>query len=1092
LSARADRARQALRDGSKVAATGIDQLQELTDLLVRERDWYVKISTGWLTTVLQQLGDPLLVTEWAGFVHELKSTRERVLTLRAGLRAHTVKLPDQIPAGFVTDLTDARDRLATGGKLGMFARDAKRAMEKCLVDGEPPTTQEQVQWCLDGLEVERLRHRIANTWHNQTGHLGAPPLVGYPELTLPERLEEVEAAQSARQRWTELSQRLGTAGFPVTARPSPESLDQLSSLCQDAIAALTQSAIRGRLGTLRQELVAGAAGQRPSPEWMELADAVAAGNVVDYQAHWDAVGQLEQLVGPAARLTSLQRRLAAVAPEWTGIIARDPAAAGRPADFAAAWQWRQLETWLQYIASLPDPAVLQANLEELAADRRRTVTELVTERAWRRLADNLGRPERQALQSYVAAVARFGKTGGKYAQRWIGEMRAALDDAKTAVPVWIMPTSRALSSFRPTAVPPFDVLIIDEASQIGFEALPLLALSTSTIVVGDDKQTSPEHVGLDRARIFDLMDDYLREIPRYRTVFDPDRSLYDLATLRFSTPIMLTEHFRCLPEIIAFSNHQAYGDQIIPLRDQPPHPGWVPLGLVRVMDGYRSGDLNEPEAAQVVSLIREMCDDPKYDGMTFGVISLLGTQQSKRIWELLYDQLGPDLVAQRQIRCGEAANFQGDERDVMVLSTVVAVDPGASNTRFSAMTGTAALRRINVAASRARNQMWVVTSVDPAALSAGDLRAELIRHCAAPPAGDERQQDLLAACESEFERRVVRSLQARGYRAIEVQHKVGQYRLDIVVAGPDGRLAIECDGDRWHGEDVWHKDRARQEVLERAGWTFERIRGSSFFRDPDRAMEPVWRHLAGLGIPTGDEWIVNSPRGVTREVSGAPEERAGGPAHVTGDPPIAEIVLTTTDPEPPKSAPSAVPVTTESIDDRPADRAPVDSSGLLQPFTSWPTRALPPVDSDDTTAVMQGLAEIIRAEGPMYALQAYQRYAKASGVNRVGREAHRHFDALNVRGVRTGHWLRLKDRVSDPSGATLYAPDSPPVVLRQRGPRDLMEIPRSEIKTLMDALDLDANPAELKRAVLRELGFIRMTERTSEYLDQCLRYTWTT
>ena len=259
---------------------------------------------------------------------------------------------------------------------------------------------------------------------------------------------------------------------------------------------------------------------------------------------------------------------------------------------------------------------------------------------------------------------------------------------------------------------------------------------------------------------------------------------------------MLTEHFRCLPEIIAFSNHQAYGDQIIPLRDQPPRPGWVPLGLVRVLDGYRSGFINEPEAAQVVALIREMCANPEYDGMTFGVISLLGTAQSKRIWDLLYDQLGPEVLAQRQIRCGEAANFQGDERDVIVLTTVVALDPNSSSTRFNAMTGTAPMRRINVAASRARNQMWVVTSVDPQDLPAGDLRAELIRHCTAPPTVEARRRDLLDGCESDFERRVVNSLQAHGYRAIEVQHQVGQYRLDIVVAGPNGRLAIECGGDR--------------------------------------------------------------------------------------------------------------------------------------------------------------------------------------------------------------------------------------------------------------------------------------------------------
>jgi very-short-patch-repair endonuclease len=555
--------------------------------------------------------------------------------------------------------------------------------------------------------------------------------------------------------------------------------------------------------------------------------------------------------------------------------------------------------------------------------------------------------------------------------------------------------------------------------------------------------------------------------------------------------------------------------------------------------------------------------------MSFGVISLLGTAQSKRIWDLLYDQLGPDLVAQRQIRCGEAANFQGDERDVIVLSTVVAVDPGARSTRFSAMTGTPALRRINVAASRARNQMWVVTSVDPQSLPNGDLRAELIRHCAAPPAGEDRQQDILASCESEFERRVVSSLHARGYRAIEVQHKVGQYRLDIVVAGPNGRLAIECDGDRWHGEDVWHKDRARQEVLERAGWTFERIRGSSFFRNPEVAMEPVWRHLDSLGIPTGDEWIVNSPRAITREVSGTPEKRIAEPAHFRRDVPEPEqqpdialvpdlvassvdasesAVLTdgkTVDPpvagqdwSPPawflagrdtdsghlpaqpvgQSSQTASPESPTKDFQPPAwytspDIAPVKnppagrtslesrpsrgvnnsaSSSYLQPFRTWPTRQLPPVDSDNAARVMAGLAEIIEAEGPMHAAQAYQRYAKAAGGHRVGREVHRTFDALNVRGVRTGQWLRIKDRVTNPSGATLYAPGSPPVVVRQRGPRELMDIPRSEIRALMDALELEASPSELKRAVLKELGFVRMTERTIDYLDQCLRYKWTT
>jgi hypothetical protein len=389
-----------------------------------------------------------------------------------------------------------------------------------------------------------------------------------------------------------------------------------------------------------------------------------------------------------------------------------------------------------------------------------------------------------------------------------------------------------------------------------------------------------------------------------------------------------------------------------------------------------------------------------------------------------------------------------------------------------------------------------------------------------------------------------------------VQHQVGNYRLDIVVAGPNGRLAIECDGDRWHGEDLWHRDRARQEVLERAGWTFERIRGSSFFRHPEIAMEPVWRHLESLGIPTGDEWIVNSPRRITREVSETAVRATAEPANFREEP-VSDAGRRTLDAIVNREAPGTV-APESGFDDRagrddakgPADaeewlppawylsgggvdqptqpaeqpasrstraapetpnvplannpkntKKPLDSpsstrvnsaagSLLLRPYLSWPTRPLPPVDSDDGAAVMHGLAEIIRAEGPMHAALAYQRYTKAAGAQRIGREAHRLFDALNVRGVRTGQWLRIKDRVSNPSGATLYGPGTPPVVLRERGPRDLIEIPRSEIKSLMNALELDAGVADLKRAVLRELGFIRMTDRTADYLDQCLRYKW--
>jgi hypothetical protein len=77
---------------------------------------------------------------------------------------------------------------------------------------------------------------------------------------------------------------------------------------------------------------------------------------------------------------------------------------------------------------------------------------------------------------------------------------------------------------------------------------------------------------------------------------------------------------------------------------------------------------------------------------------------------------------------------------------------------------------------------------------------------------------------------------------------VGHYRIDLVVESSGGRLAVECDGDRFHPIEQVADDMARQAVLERIGWRFVRIRGSQFFRDPDSAMKPVFQTLSGMGI----------------------------------------------------------------------------------------------------------------------------------------------------------------------------------------------------------------------------------------------------
>jgi very-short-patch-repair endonuclease len=77
---------------------------------------------------------------------------------------------------------------------------------------------------------------------------------------------------------------------------------------------------------------------------------------------------------------------------------------------------------------------------------------------------------------------------------------------------------------------------------------------------------------------------------------------------------------------------------------------------------------------------------------------------------------------------------------------------------------------------------------------------------------------------------------------------VGSLRIDLVVRGAGRKLAIECDGDKYHGPDQWEADLRRQLILERLGWRFWRVRGSAFYRDPDKAMASLWPLLDELGI----------------------------------------------------------------------------------------------------------------------------------------------------------------------------------------------------------------------------------------------------
>jgi len=625
-----------------------------------------------------------------------------------------------------------------------------------------------------------------------------------------------------------------------------------------------------------------------------LYESVLARNTPEYREAFQEISSLAQVRRKIGRLDVLQSRLETPAPN----TARHLEAHADEAwwdetltHFTISWKWMRARTWLQdYVGSASETDIVS----ELARVQERigkTTGELAAALAWAFCLARLKESERQALMAWSKVVKKLGKGTGKRAEVHRRAARDNMEDCRSAIPAWIMPLYRVAETVTP-GVDSYDVIIIDEASQSGPDALFLQFLAQKIVVVGDDEQISPENVGILRENADALQHLYLRDLsPAQREALSLDSSFFELAEIMFGGRIPLREHFRCVPEIIQFSNELCYSSSpLIPLRQYAPDR-LQPIVVQPVPDGYREGDdrtaRNGPEVEALVQKVAECCSDPAYAEKTMGVISLLGEYQARLIERLLRDRIGVEEMERRRLICGNPYAFQGDERDVMFLSMVAA--PG--ETRMRAVVAAHDRRRFNVAASRARDQMWLFhTPTLNDFRNKECLRYRLLDYCLNPRVrpipcdgidvtqlrqdaqGTSREKsDPPDPFDSWFEVDVFLQIYDRGFRVIP-QFKVAGYHIDLVVEGMRGRLAVECDGDRWHCEpDKRDEDMLRQRVLERCGWRFWRVRGGEFYFDPEAAMQPLWELLSRLKIAPGGRDLVEAEPRSTRMASESEE-----------------------------------------------------------------------------------------------------------------------------------------------------------------------------------------------------------------------------
>ncbi len=429
-------------------------------------------------------------------------------------------------------------------------------------------------------------------------------------------------------------------------------------------------------------------------------------------------------------------------------------------------------------------------------------------------------------------------------------------EAIRALKPCIMMSPMSVARYLQPSRQKFDIVVIDEASQMRPEdAAGALLRGNQIVVCGDEQQLPPTNF-FQAQGAADAFDEDQEVV---------ENSILELAVRAWKPVRMLNWHYRSRHQsLINFSNQRFYDGRLIVFpsdRDRGPNAG---VHLVQV-NGVYSGRRNEDEAKAVVAAAAKfMAEHPN---KSLGIVTMNQVQQ-ELISALMDDLYAKDPVAEgyrrhwstklESVFVKNLESVQGDERDHMLVSLVFGRDEhGAFNMYLGPINLVHGHRRLNVLFTRAKEAMTIFSSMDPAEMKilpgsneGPKVLKEFLEYARTGLVPSSPDVDGDRGPDSEFERWFLERLGQRGYEAVP-QVGVRGYRIDIGIRHPDlpGRfiLGVECDGATYHSAKATRdRDRLRQAVLERLGWQIHRVWSTDWFRDPNAEFETLLRRIDSL------------------------------------------------------------------------------------------------------------------------------------------------------------------------------------------------------------------------------------------------------
>lgn len=386
-----------------------------------------------------------------------------------------------------------------------------------------------------------------------------------------------------------------------------------------------------------------------------------------------------------------------------------------------------------------------------------------------------------------------------------------------AFPCWCV-TTYAVSDSLPLKPGMFDVAIIDEASQCDIAScFPIMYRAKRTVVVGDDKQL-PHLSFLEKAKEQSFLSQY--GIPekyqlmwRFRT-----NSMFDLADYYSMNSVMLDEHFRSLPPIINFSNHEFYNDRIRVMKNDSMDDD--ALDIIKVPDGKVDMDAtrNLPEIEALVKTLHEIIieDERKNpdNPVSIGIISPFRAQVEQlkiSVPKVLSDYM----IKKHRIEIGTAHTFQGDERDIILMSWTF-----ANNSYPQSITFLQKPNLFNVAVTRARSKCISFVSHDLETMPDGHFRhyVSYLKNYKERKAALQNNEIDENIYKNKLEREIAQSIRELDHKVVAGADIAG-LSADLLV---DNKFIIEVDGVE-DNKKTHMSNMKKQSILERCGYKVKRI-----------------------------------------------------------------------------------------------------------------------------------------------------------------------------------------------------------------------------------------------------------------------------